>query len=149
MPTLTQIVTARCSSHVAMEVFFDWSSDSLWRPSVRRMTVHPAGPAVVGQRIVEELRFAGLTFITPTRVDAAHPYRITWSGGNDQLTIRGWREIEPTGSDQCRLKEVVDVRLRAAMRPLTPLLTPAYRRTMRIELENLARHLTAATVAHG
>jgi hypothetical protein len=147
MPTMTQIATARCPSHAAMEVFFDWGRDPTWRTSVRRMTVHPAGPAVVGQRIIEELRFTGLTFVTPTRIESVRPNRITWAGGNGQLTISGWREIAADGPDACRLTEVVDIRLRGAMRPLTPLLAPLYRRTMRLELQNLTGQLEAAPVA--
>lgn len=141
MPIMTHIVTTTCPPDVATDVFFDWSRDALWRPAVRRMTVHPAGPAVVGQRIVEELRLAGLTFLTPTWIESVHPCRVTWAGTNDQLMIRGWRQVEETGSGGCRLTEVVDVRLRGALRPLTPLLAPLYRRAMRIELQHLARHL--------
>lgn len=146
VPTMTQIVTVRCPPPAALELFFDWGRDPVWRSSVRRMTVHPAGPAVAGQRIVEELRFAALTFITPTRIESVHPLRVTWAGENAQLEIRGWREIELTGPDTCRLTELVDVRLRGALRPLTPLLAPLYRRTMRLELEQLARHLEGVTV---
>lgn len=146
MPTLTHVVTVQCPAPTAWELFFDWGRDPGWRTSVRRMTVHPSGPAVEGQRIVEELRFVGLTFITPTRIEAVHPYRVTWSGSNDQLEIRGWREIEPAGPESCRLTEVVDVRLLGALRPLTPLLAPLYRRTMRREMTQLARQLEGVTV---
>lgn len=146
MPTLTHIVTVNRPPHLAMETFFDWSQDPSWRPAVRRMTVHPTGPAVVGQRILEELRFAGMTFITPTQVESVHPYRVTWAGGNGQLTIRGWREIEPAGTGACRLKELVDVRLQGPLRPLTPLLAPAYRRLMRTELDLLVRELESTPV---
>jgi hypothetical protein len=146
MPTMTHIVTTTCPPHLATEVFFDWSRDALWRPTVRRTTVHPAGPAVIGQRIVEELRLAGLTFLTPTRIESVHPCRVTWAGTTDQVAVRGWREVEETGSGGCRLAEVVDVRLRGALRPLTPLLAPLYRRAMRIELQRLVRHLESLVV---
>lgn len=146
MPTLTHIVSVNRPSHVAMETFFNWSQDTVWRPAVRRITVHPSGPAVLGQHILEELRLAGLTFTTPTRIESVHPYRVTWAGGTAQLTIRGWREIEPVGTSACRLKEVVDVELRGKLRTLTPLLTPMYRRQMRIELDRLVRELESLPV---
>lgn len=146
MPTLTHIVTVNRPSHVAMEIFFDWSQDTLWRPAVRRITVHPSGPAVQEQRILEELQLAGLTFVTPTRIESVHPYRVTWSGGNDHLTIRGWREIEPVGTSACRLKELVDVELRGGLRLLTPLLAPLYRRQMRAELARLVCELESLPV---
>lgn len=129
-----------------METFFDWSQDPSWRPAVRRITVHPTGPAVTGQRILEELRLAGLTFTTPTQVESVHPYRVTWSGGNSQVKIRGWREIEPIGTSACRLKQVIDVELRGALRVTTPLLAPLYRRQMRIDLDLLVRDLEALPV---
>lgn len=146
MPTMTHVVTVRCPAPAARELFFDWGRDRSWRTSVQRMTVHPAGPAVEGQRIVEELRLAGLTFITPTRIESVHPHRVTWSGSNDQVEIRGWRQIEPAGSETCRLTEVVDVRLRGALRPLTPVLAPLYRRTMRCELARLTQELERVAV---
>lgn len=124
-----------------METFFDWSQDPSWRTSVRRITVHPSGPAVVGQRILEELNLAGRTFITPTQIESVHPYRVTWAGGNAQLSIRGWREIEPVGTSACRLKQVIDVDLRGALRLLTPLLALLYRRQMRADLSLLLRDL--------
>lgn len=146
MPTLTHIVSVNRPPHVAMETFFDWSQDTSWRPAVTRMTVHPSGPATVGQRILEELKVAGLSFVTPTRIDSVHPYRVTWSGGSSTMTIRGWREIEPAGSDGCRLKELIDVELRGSLRLLTPVLTPMYRRVMRTELDQLVQELESVPV---
>lgn len=147
MTTLISIATIHRPATEVVATYFDWTRDLLWRPAVRRMTVHPSGPAEEGQRIVEELRTCGLTFVTPTRVDSVHPCRVMFSGGSDQLTIRGWREVEPAGPDRCRVKQVVDVELRGPLRILTPALRVAYRRTMRADLSGLARLLEDSVVA--
>jgi hypothetical protein len=128
-------------------VFFDWTRDREWRPGVRRMEVHPSGPAIVGQRIVEELRFLGSTYVTPTHVDAVHPQRVLWSGGSAQLAIRGWRDVDPTGPESCRVTSVLDIELQGAMRALTPLMAPIYARIAKRDLERLRRLLESRVTA--
>jgi hypothetical protein len=141
MTTLTTIATIHRPAAEVVPTYFDWTRDPLWRPAVRRTSVHPSGPAEKGQRVVEQLRTCGLTFVAPTRIDSVHPCRVLWSGGSSRLTIRGWREVEAAGHDRCRVKQVVDVELRGALRLLTPALCTAYRRTMRSDLSALARLL--------
>lgn len=127
---------ARPSADVT-PVYFDWTRDREWRSAVRRITVHPSGPAERGQRIVEELRFLGSTYVTPTRVDAVHPQRVLWSGRSPQLSVRGWRDVEPTGPGSCRVTSVVDVQLLGAMAWATPLMAPSYARVVRRDLARL------------
>lgn len=146
MPTLTTIVTIHRPADEVASTFFDWTRDPWWRPAVRRMSVDPSGPAVPGQQVVEELRFVGLSFVTATRIDSVHPRRVVWSGGSRRLVIRGWRELEAAGPDQCRVKQVVDVELRGPLRLLTPALSPAYRSTMRADLAGLGRLLEGSVV---
>jgi hypothetical protein len=147
MTLLTHTTDLDLPAAMVADTFFDWTRDRAWRPGVRRMTVHPAGPAVEGQRIVEELRFLGSTYVTPTRIDATHPQRVLWSGGSAQLTIRGWRDLEPTGPGSCRVTSVVDVRLLGPLAWLTPLMAPLYARVARRDLGRLRQAVQASRSA--
>lgn len=139
MTLLTHTIDIARPSAEVTPTYFDWTRDREWRSAVRRITVHPSGPAEIGQRIVEELRFLGSTYVTPTHVDAVHPQRVLWSGHSTQLTIRGWRDVEPTGPESCRVTSVVDIELLGAMAWATPLMAPLYARIVRRDLERLRR----------
>jgi hypothetical protein len=107
----------------------DWRHDPLWRAQVRSFTVTPLGRSVAGQELVEELRFAGLTFRTTTVVDRAEPLRASYAGASRQVRVRGSREVTALGDRESRVALRTEIELLGAMRPLTPLLAPSYRRT--------------------
>lgn len=123
-------------------VALDWSQDTLWRASVRRMTVRPAGRAVTGQQVVDQLSVLGLPLTTPTRIDLATSRSASWSGGSNRLQARGRRTVEDEDGATCLTTEV-DVRLRGALRALTPVLATVYRRTAGRDLRRLRTFLQA------
>ncbi|WP_219471836.1 SRPBCC family protein [Nonomuraea rhizosphaerae] len=150
MTTLTSVRTVSADPALAARIFLDWSQDPRWRDQVRRMTVEPAGPAVTGQRIVEELSFAGLTFVTPTRVEHADGAEARYRGGSGVVSVRGSRAVTtvspgssgspdlPGSPREVRLTATLDVSLRGPLRPLTALLAPSYRRLQEADLDRLA-----------
>ncbi|MFI6508727.1 SRPBCC family protein [Streptosporangium sp. NPDC050855] len=138
MGTITGMRVVRTSLDTAARLFLDWSHDPLWRAQVRRMDVEPPGRAVTGQRIVEELRFAGLTFVTPTRVERAGPTFAQYRGGGATVTVSGSRRLEARPDGVVALVATLDVRLRGPLRPLTGLLIPSYRRLQEDDLDRLA-----------
>nr|WP_239522527.1 SRPBCC family protein [Geodermatophilus sabuli] len=134
------------SVEAAAAVLLDWSRDPEWRTQVRRMDVEPAGRARVGQRIVEHLRFAGSTFVTPTRIEQASATAASYAGGSATVRVAGSREVSdaPEGA---RVTTVLDVELTGILRPLTRLLAPSYRRLQEADLDRLAALLAAGVDA--
>ncbi|MGC5015023.1 SRPBCC family protein [Streptosporangium sp. DT93] len=138
MGVITGTRIVRATPAEAARLFLDWSKDPLWRAQVRRMTVEPPGQATAGQRIVEELRFAGLPFVTPTRVERSGPAFAEYRGGSATVTVSGSRRIETRPGGAVALVATLDVRLRGPLRPLTGLLLPSYRRLQEEDLDRLA-----------
>ncbi|QIG41394.1 hypothetical protein G5V58_00180 [Nocardioides anomalus] len=114
----------------------DWGHDDLWRGHVRAVTCTPRGRAHAGQGLVEELGFAGLTFVTPTRVGAAGDRSATYAGGGPLVRVRGGRVVRPT-EDGCVVDVTTVLRLGGWLRLLGPVLVPAYRRAQHGDLERL------------
>jgi hypothetical protein len=134
---LTSTRTVRSDPDRAARLFLDWSCDPRWRAQVHRMTVEPSGHAMAGQTIVEELRFAGLTFVTPTRIEHADATQARYQGGSAMVSVSGSRVISVVSPGEIRLTATLDVRLRGPLRPLTALLAPSYRRLQEADLDRL------------
>lgn len=145
MSTIIGRRVVRASLDDVARLFLDWSQDTRWRAQVRRMTVEPPGQARVGQRIVEELRFAGLVFFTPTRIERADPSSVEYRGGSAMVAVHGSRHLQTLPEGQVALVATLHVRLRGPMRPLTGLLTPSYRRLQEHDLDRLVQILDSGT----
>lgn len=145
MTTIVSERVARSGVDAAVALFLDWSKDRWWRTRVRWMNVDQPGPARVGQRIEEELRFAGMTFITLTRIEWACPTAAGYSGGSTAVTVAGSRRVQADPRGHVTLVATIEVTPRGAMRPLTPLLAPMYRRLQERDLDRLATLLEGAT----
>jgi hypothetical protein len=122
----------------AAALVLDWARDPEWRSAVSAMEVQPAGPARAGQRIRETLRFAGLPFVTPTTITAAHPTAACFSGGSGVVAVEGRRSVVPA-EDGCTVVLELEVRLTGPLAVLNPLLTPGYRRRFTAEADSLAQ----------
>jgi hypothetical protein len=120
-------------------LLLDWGNDHLWRTHVRRVTCTPAGRAMEGQELVEELRFAGLTFVTPTVVESAGLLGATYTGGSSAISVTGTRNVVANATGGCVVHVITRLRVHGWLRLLAPLLVPAYRRTQDADLEQLAR----------
>jgi hypothetical protein len=114
----------------------DWGHDDLWRSHVRTVVCTPRGRARPGQELVEELRFAGLTFTTPTRVGTAGDRSATYAGGGALVRVRGGRVVWPT-DEGCVVHVTTLLRFGGRLRLLGPALLPAYRRAQDADLERL------------
>ena len=125
----------------------DWGHDHLWRSHVRRFTCTPPGRAVVGQRLVEELRFAGLTFVTPTVVESVGGLSASYAGGNASIEVDGLRVVVPLDDARCEVRTSTRLRVGGLLRPFAPLLTPSYRRADAADLRALPGALDAHLLA--
>lgn len=140
MSTFAARVVVTADPAVVAATVLDWNQDSRWRGAVTGMSTRPAGRAVVGQRIVETLRFAGMTFVTPTTVTAVEPFSAGFEGGSGAVTVQGRREV--AADDQGSAVTVtLSIRLRGALAPFTWLLAPGYRRRHRDDMARLVRLL--------
>ena len=124
----SSITVPRAADEVA-EFVLDWRNDPLWRSQVRRFTASPDSRAVVGQRLLEELTFAGLPFRTPTVVETAGPWEASYSGGSSRVRVNGHRRIIPVSSSTCRVEVRTEIALLGVLGVLTPVLAPSYRRS--------------------
>ncbi|MGK5111262.1 MULTISPECIES: SRPBCC family protein [unclassified Geodermatophilus] len=127
MVTLTSRVVVPAPVEATAALVLDLTRDREWRPAVVSMQVDPPGPARVGQRAVERLRFAGLTFVTPTEVVEAGPTSLGFEGGTRQMTVRGRRTVEPRPDGGSLVTEELTVLPHGLFRLVNPLLTPGYR----------------------
>jgi Polyketide cyclase / dehydrase and lipid transport len=130
-------VVSRPAREVAAFVL-DWGNDPRWRSQVTRFTVEPPGQATPGQRLVEELTFAGLRFRTPTVVESAGPLEAAYSGGSRAVRVSGWRRVTPIGPETCRIDLHTEIELTGVLRVLAPLLARPYRRTDAADVSRLA-----------
>jgi hypothetical protein len=122
----------------------DWGNDPLWRASVLRFTCEPSGRAVVGQHLLEELRFAGLTFRTRTVIRTANALSASYGGGSGSVFVTGTRQVTPIDDCSCVVTTTTHLRLNGAMRALAPFLAPSYRRADRADLLRLPEALAEA-----
>lgn len=143
-PTILEssITVHRPAATVAAFVL-DWGNDHLWRSHVRRFTCTPPGRAVTGQRLVEELRFAGLTFVTPTVIEAVGDLSASYAGGNAGIDVTGLRVVVPLDDARCEVRTTTRLRVGGVLRPFAPLLTPSYRRADATDLRALPGVLDA------
>ena len=142
--TLESSVTVHQPAAAVAAFFLDWGNDHLWRSHVRGFTCSPPGRAVAGQRLVEELRFAGLTFVTPTVVEEADELHASYAGANASIQVSGLRVVVPRGDARCEARSTTRLRVGGLLRPFAPLLTPSYRRADETDL----RALPSALAAH-
>jgi hypothetical protein len=122
-------------------VVLDWGQDTSWRRRVRRMTVDPPGRAVVGQRVVERLRFGGLTFTTPTRMTHVDDGRGAYRGSAPLFRLSGHRRVEPVDAGRTRVEVALDIELKGPLRPLTRPVAALYRRVQEQDVDCLVRLL--------
>jgi hypothetical protein len=122
----------------------DWGNDPLWRASVLRFTCEPSGRAVVGQHLLEELRFAGLTFRTRTVIRTATPLSASYAGGSGSIFVTGTRKVTRVDDCSCVVTTTTHLRLTGVMRACAPLLAPSYRRADRADLLRLPQVLAEA-----
>jgi hypothetical protein len=141
--TLESSVTVRHPAAAVAAFVLDWGHDHLWRSHVRRFTCTPPGRAVIGQQLVEELRFAGLTFVTPTVVESAGERSASYAGGNASIDVRGHRVVVPLDAASCEVRTTTTLRVGGMLRPFAPLLTPSYRRADAADLRALPAVLDA------
>lgn len=141
MAVISSSRTVRVAPAATERVLLDWGRDPAWRKQVRRMTVDPPGPAVVGQRVVERLRFAGLTFTTPTQITHVGKGRAGYRGAGPLFRLSGHREVAAVGEFHTRVQEVLDLQLKGPLRPLTWLVAACYRRLQEQDIDCLVRLL--------
>lgn len=130
----TRVVPQRPEAVSAL--VFDWSRDPSWRPAVEDMRTEPAGRAVLGQRIVERLRFAGSTYVTPTQVVSVTATSVAFAGGSAGVVVSGRRTVVAHGEGS-RVTVDLDIAMTGWRRPLLPLLTPGYRKRQRADVDRL------------
>jgi hypothetical protein len=135
--TLESSITVHRPASVAAAFFLDWGNDHLWRSHVRRFTCTPPGRASAGQRLVEELRFAGLSFVTPTVVEEAADLSASYAGGSTTIEVTGRRVVVPLDDERCELRTTTRLTVGGLLRPFAPLLTPSYRRADAADLRSL------------
>lgn len=139
--TIESSVTVHRPAEVVADFVLDWAHDHLWRSHVRRFTCTPPGPAVPGQRLIEELRFGGLTFVTPTVVESvthtAAEHSASYAGRTASIEVSGRRRVVAEAEHRCRVVTTTQLRAAGALRPFTPLLAPSYRRAAAADLLGL------------
>ena len=145
--TLESSVTVHRPPSTVAAFVLDWGNDHLWRSHVRRFTCTPPGRAAVGQRLVEELCFAGLTFVTPTVVETVGELSASYAGGNASIDVTGVRVVVPLGDERCEVRTTTNLRVGGLLRPFVPLLTPSYRRADAGDLRALPTVLEALLLA--
>ncbi|WP_205471855.1 SRPBCC family protein [Nocardioides sp. SYSU D00038] len=119
----------------------DWGHDAEWRSAVVGFTCQPPGPAAVGQRLEEELRFAGMTFRTPSVITHVTALSAAWAGGTDRVRAHGERSVRPLGERSCEVELTTTLSFAGAMRLLAPVLRPSYRRADAADAAGLAAHV--------
>lgn len=114
----------------------DFGQDGRWR-AVETMSSDPSGPARTGTKTHEVLRFMGSTYVTDATVTDVEPgRRLSYEGGGDGTTVRGYRRVEAR-PDGARFVEGLEITLSGPMRLLEPLLARLYARRMRSEVDAL------------
>ncbi|MFW3171175.1 SRPBCC family protein [Geodermatophilus sp. CPCC 206100] len=146
MTTLTSRVAVPAPVEATAAVVLDLTRDREWRPAVTHMEVDPPGPARVGQRAVERLRVAGLTFVTPSEVVEAGPDGFAFEGGSRQMTLRGRRTVTAQPDGTSLVTEELTVVPHGLFRLVHPLLVPGYRRTMDADLARIPAVVAAQRV---
>ncbi|KRB78146.1 hypothetical protein ASE01_08310 [Nocardioides sp. Root190] len=141
--TLASSVTLDHPASRVADFVLDWGNDHLWRAHVRRFACTPTGRACVGQRLVEELRFAGLPFVTPTVIETAEDLRASYAGGTSTIEVRGRREVVPLDAGRCEVRTTTELTPGRLLRPVAPLMIPAYRRADAADLRSLPAVLAA------
>ncbi|MGY1803088.1 SRPBCC family protein [Blastococcus sp. SYSU D00922] len=117
----------------------DWSRDGEWRPTVVRMDVDPPGRAKVGQRITEELRTGGRTYVTPTTITEAGELTASFAGGAGALVVEGRRTVVPEPDGGCTVVLEVEVRMTGLRALLNPVLSGMNRQRLAGEAAALAQ----------
>jgi carbon monoxide dehydrogenase subunit G len=73
----------------------DLSHDQEWRPEVVSMELDPPGPARVGQRNVDQMRWGPLPLTVRAEVVDVGPTSFTIHGHGSQMTMRIHRSVSP------------------------------------------------------
>lgn len=129
---------ARPAAEVAGLVL-DWSRDAAWRPAVVRMDVEPPGRAQVGQRITEELRTGGRSYVTPTTITEAGELSASFAGGTSTLAVEGRRSVVPEPDGGCTVVLEVEVRMTGLLAVLNPVVARMNRQRLAAEAASLAQ----------
>ncbi|WP_230313375.1 SRPBCC family protein [Nakamurella alba] len=152
MVVITSSVEVAADFRTVAALVLDWGRDAEWR-TVLDVRTTPPGPAVLGQQIVERLRFAGLVFETPTVIkDVARlsgAVRITYAGGSSSVTVSGSRAVHDLGGGRCRIDTRLELALRGLLRQFTRMLAPSYRRRSDADLRRAAMLLERAATPTG
>lgn len=136
MGTLEHSVDLAREPEEVWEIVGNFDKDERWR-NVRVMRSDPAGPARMGTRTHEVLRFMGSTYVTEATVTHVEPgRRLHYEGTGDGTTVRGYRRVEDT-SGGTRFVEGIEIELSGPMRVLEPLLARLYGRRIRSEVHTL------------
>jgi hypothetical protein len=130
------------------EFVLDWSNDPVWRAHVLDFRCDPPGGAVIGQELVEKLRFAGLTFRTTTRVMDASEFAASYEGGLGMVHCTGARVVTPISDERSRFTSVLRLDFRRPMRLLAPALESSYRRADATDVAGLPAILQARRPVH-
>lgn len=141
--TVDSSVTVERPAATVAAFVLDWGNDHLWRSRVKSFTCAPPGRAVVGQKLVEDLRFIGLTFITPTTIDFAGELSASYAGGSSTIGVEGLRVVTPLDEARCAVRTTTRLRVGGLLRPFAPLLVAAYRRADATDLRALPAVLEA------
>jgi len=145
---MTRFVESRlvaATPEATAAVVLDWTRDPAWRTAVASMVADPPEAAQSGQQLIERLRFAGLTFVTPTRVTARTETSAAFAGGSRLVRVWGNRRLEPT-AEGTRVTISLEIEMTGLARPLMPMLAGAYRRRHRADLDRLVDLLDTAYV---
>ena len=136
MSTLVHSVDLSRQPEEVWGIVGDFDKDERWR-RVREMRSDRAGPARMGTRAREVLRFLGSTYVADATVTHDEPgRRLVYEGAGGGTTVRGYRRVEGT-SGGTRFVEGVEIELSGPMRFLEPLLARVYGRRIKSEIRTL------------
>ena len=98
---IERTITIDRPTDAVFAVLADYSRDTVWRAGVTEMTASPPGPAQVGTRTHEVLRFLGSTYVTDAAVTAYEPgSELAFRGTGSAGEVAGIRAVEPARHDR-------------------------------------------------
>lgn len=144
---IERTITIDRPTDAVFAVLADYSRDTVWRAGVTEMTASPPGPAQVGTRTHEVLRFLGSTYVTDAAVTAYEPgSELAFRGTGSAGEVAGIRAVEPAGP-RTRVRWRIDVRMPALRRLGAPLMAPIMARRLDADLRRLRALLETAPKA--
>ena len=144
---LERTITIDRPAQEVFAVLADYSRDTAWRAGVREMTADPPGPAQVGTRTHEVLRFLGSTYVTDAAVTAYEPgAALAFHGRGSGGEVSGLRAVEPAG-ERTRVRWRIEVRMPALKRLGIPIMAPLMARRLDGDLRRLRGMLESPAAA--